>query len=151
MLKFKKFFSTGEETRLDPDMNPVMYDCGPIWKDNEDIINSNEKKIPHENTEDKETMKILFIDDDPIARDMMKRFSDREENVDVTTAEDGSEGLKLAKEVIPDVIIVDLNMPVLDGFQVLHELKGASKQKKAPVIILTSDESKWCEETDSLG
>lgn len=67
---------------------------------------------------------------------------------DVICAHDGSEGLKKAREVNPDLIILDVLLPKMNGYKVSRLLKFDSKFKDIPIIMLTSRESKYHE---SLG
>lgn len=81
-------------------------------------------------------MKILIIDDSRTSRAFI---IDALENQGYTFGEaaDGIEGLKKIEEISPDIIILDLLMPNMNGFEVLEILK--SKRNKVPVIVLTAD------------
>jgi adenylate cyclase len=79
---------------------------------------------------------ILVIDDDETVRDQMRRFLVRE-GCDVVTAKDGTEGLILAQKVKPAFITLDVQMPGLDGWSVLQELKADPELAKIPVVMLT--------------
>ena len=59
----------------------------------------------------------------------------------VVNAYDGEKGLELAQEAAPDLILLDLILPKMDGFSVLEKLKGDEKTKDIPVIVLTNLES----------
>ncbi len=74
---------------------------------------------------------ILVIDDDETVRDHMRRFLVRE-GCDIVTAKDGTEGLTLAREVKPALITLDVQMPGLDGWSVLQELKADPELAKSP-------------------
>jgi CheY-like chemotaxis protein/anti-sigma regulatory factor (Ser/Thr protein kinase) len=81
--------------------------------------------------------KILIIDDDPIIiREMEIIF--KEENYCLTSALTGSEGLLLLNKYVPDLILLDLRMPEMDGFKVLEELQKREDLKDLPVMILTA-------------
>ncbi|WP_330202738.1 hybrid sensor histidine kinase/response regulator [Cyanobacterium sp. DS4] len=81
--------------------------------------------------------KILVIEDEiNIARNI-KQILDLSDFYTIT-AEDGAEGVELAKEEIPDLILCDVMMPNLDGYQVLTELKKDSKTENIPFIFLTA-------------
>lgn len=81
--------------------------------------------------------KVLLIEDEKMLSDMyVSKF--RKEGMDVTTAADGSAGLELAKKVAPDVILLDIIIPRIDGFAVLKELKSDPSTKDIPVILLTN-------------
>jgi CheY-like chemotaxis protein len=79
---------------------------------------------------------VLAVDDDPIVLELMDAVLGPEDFT-VVKAGSGREGLDLARERHPDVIVLDLLMPDLDGFQVLDELKGDPETAHIPIIILT--------------
>ena len=79
---------------------------------------------------------VLVIDDDPAVRDLIQRFLSKE-GFQVITAAGGEEGLRLAIDVHPDVITLDVIMPGLDGWAVLGALKAAPELADIPVIMLT--------------
>jgi DNA-binding response OmpR family regulator len=81
--------------------------------------------------------KILLIDDDPFISDMyILKF--REHGFEIETAKDGKEGLEKIKKYPPDLILLDIVMPAMDGFEVLQELKKEGTIPKAKVILLTN-------------
>jgi GAF domain-containing protein/CheY-like chemotaxis protein len=79
---------------------------------------------------------VLVIDDEGAVRDLMQRFLTRE-GFGVRTAGDGAEGLRLAREIMPDAITLDVMMPGLDGWAVLAALKADPDLADIPVIMLT--------------
>ena len=79
---------------------------------------------------------VLVIDDDAMVLELMKRFLSKE-GYRVVTAKGGKEGLRLARELIPDVITLDVVMSKMDGWAVLSALKGDSDLANTPVIMLT--------------
>jgi CheY-like chemotaxis protein len=80
--------------------------------------------------------KILVIDDDPSVRDLMTRFVGKM-GFDAVPAANGEEGLRLAREIRPQVITLDVVMPGLDGWDVLHRLKEDPDLSSIPVIMVT--------------
>jgi DNA-binding LytR/AlgR family response regulator len=88
-------------------------------------------------------MKILLIEDDKNIRSNIKYVLEAS-NYKVFSAEDGKEGIQLAKEVIPDLVICDILMPVLDGYQVKNELSADPKTASIPFIFLSA-KSKKCD------
>jgi CheY-like chemotaxis protein len=78
----------------------------------------------------------LVIDDDPTQRDLIKRFLSKE-GFSVRTAARGEEGLRLARELRPDAITLDVMMPGMDGWSVLSALKADRALRDIPVIMLT--------------
>ncbi|MFZ5450901.1 MAG: response regulator [Thermodesulfobacteriota bacterium] len=79
---------------------------------------------------------ILVIEDDPGARDLLTRFLTKE-GYRVETASGGQAGLRLARELHPDVITLDVMMPGMDGWTVLSELKADPELADIPVVMLT--------------
>lgn len=77
---------------------------------------------------------ILVIEDDGNIRELLRLYLEQESYA-VETAQDGLEGLRAFKRVHPDLVLLDLMMPVMDGTQVMKELRA---QSKVPVIMLTA-------------
>jgi len=81
--------------------------------------------------------KILIIEDDKFLRELISRkLSDEEFEID--EAVDGEEGLKKIKERKPDLILLDLILPNIDGFEVLSKMKEDPQIAATPVIILSN-------------
>lgn len=80
---------------------------------------------------------ILIVDDDPTIRGLMRHTLERD-GTDLREAADGIEALARIAERRPDVILLDLEMPGLDGFGVLDELRKDSETRSIPVIVLTA-------------
>jgi len=80
--------------------------------------------------------RVLVIDDDPDVRDLMERYLSRE-GFEVTSVNGGQEGIAKVKEFQPDVITLDVLMPVMDGWSVLSELKKDPETAAVPVIMLS--------------
>jgi DNA-binding response OmpR family regulator len=79
---------------------------------------------------------ILAIDDDPTIHDLLKRFLTKQ-GFNVTTATSGAEGLRLAREIAPEAITLDVMMPGMDGWAVLTALKAHPKTANIPVVMMT--------------
>ncbi|KQT83800.1 response regulator [Aurantimonas sp. Leaf443] len=79
---------------------------------------------------------VLAIDDDPNARELVTRFLSRE-GFAVRTASDGVSGLEMARAIRPNVIILDVTMPRMDGWAVLTELKADPVLAGIPVVMIT--------------
>jgi CheY-like chemotaxis protein len=88
--------------------------------------------------------KILLIDDDPDFVEATKLVLESKP-YEVITASDGSEGIAKARKDKPDLIVLDIIMPVKDGFVAAEELKKDPELKKIPVIMLTSFSEKVSE------
>ena len=80
--------------------------------------------------------KLLIVDDDKMLLDMFKEILTHE-GYEVVVASDGEEALAKVKETNPDVILLDLVLPKMNGFEVLKEIRQKYKDKWRPVIILS--------------
>jgi len=83
---------------------------------------------------------ILFIEDEPTLQKTLGRALEQE-GYEVQSALDGQSGLALVKRIKPNLILLDLILPKMDGFAVLKELKKDPDVKEIPVIVLTNLES----------
>jgi len=81
--------------------------------------------------------KILIIEDDDFFRELLRKKL-KSEGFEVAEATDGEKGAKMAKEKAPDLILLDLLMPGIDGFEVLSRIRGESSTASIPVIILSN-------------
>ena len=82
-------------------------------------------------------MNVLLIEDNELNRDMLTRRLERKEFI-VSCAEDGQSGLDMAKNEMPDIILLDLSLPVIDGWNVARQLKADANTKDIPIIALTA-------------
>lgn len=80
---------------------------------------------------------ILIIEDDKFLRELIAQKL-KKENYEIFEAADGEEGLKKAREEKPDLILLDLILPGMDGFEVLSRLKSDSGLINIPVIVLSN-------------
>ena len=83
------------------------------------------------------TAKILVVDDEPDAVELI-RFNLRSAGYDVLTAEDGEEALKKARAAVPDLIVLDIMLPEVDGMEVCKILRRDSATASIPIIMLTA-------------
>ncbi len=81
--------------------------------------------------------KILLVEDNEMNRDMLSRRLTRKGH-DVFIAVDGAEGVSMAIAKVPDLILMDMNLPVLDGWQATQQIKAAPETSTIPVIALTA-------------
>jgi len=81
--------------------------------------------------------RILVVDDEPPIREILK-FQLENAGFDVACAEDGAEGLQMAEEAPPDLVLLDLMIPQMDGYEVCRRLKSGYATRHVPVIILTA-------------
>lgn len=83
--------------------------------------------------------KILIIDDEPLIRKTTALLL-KKSNLKTITAQSGAEGLEMAIKERPDLILLDLVMPGMDGWQVLASLKTDAALAKIPVIVFTAED-----------
>jgi len=81
--------------------------------------------------------RILYVEDNEDNVYMLVRRLERQ-GFEVLVAPDGEQGVAMARKEHPDLILMDLNMPVLDGWEATRRLKGASETQAIPVIALSA-------------
>ncbi|XOF34816.1 MAG: response regulator [Candidatus Electrothrix sp. YB6] len=84
-----------------------------------------------------ESAKILLIDDDILVLSILRHILEYEK-YRVLNAENGKDGLRLAEEEIPDLILLDINLPDIIGFEVCRKLTSQERTRKIPIIFLTA-------------
>lgn len=80
---------------------------------------------------------VLVADDDSLIRELVQ-FRLERSGYAVVTAEDGDEALRLARERLPDLVVLDVMMPGLNGYEVTRSLRAGETTKRIPVILLTA-------------
>lgn len=81
--------------------------------------------------------KILLVEDNELNRDMLSRRLQRQ-GFDVDVARDGRQGLDMARETKPDLILMDMSLPVLSGWEAARTLKADAATRSIPVVALTA-------------
>ncbi len=81
--------------------------------------------------------KILLVEDNEINRDMLSRRLARR-GYQVVIALDGEQGVAMARSEAPDLILMDMSLPVLDGWEAARQLKAAPETRAIPIIALTA-------------
>ena len=81
--------------------------------------------------------KILVVEDNELNRDMLSRRLKRK-GYEVLIAADGAQGVALAQSEAPDLILMDMSLPVLDGWEATRRLKAAPETQSIPIIALTA-------------
>ncbi len=81
--------------------------------------------------------KVLLVEDNELNRDMLSRRLQRR-GYDVIIAVDGQQGVAMAQAEAPDLILMDMSLPLIDGWEAARTLKGAAETKHIPVIALTA-------------
>ena len=88
--------------------------------------------------------KILIIDDEEDFSHFLKMNLENTGRFKVFTAVDGATGVKITQRKKPDVVLLDIMMPGMDGFEVLEKIKGSVKTYEVPVIMLTALDNEEC-------
>ena len=83
------------------------------------------------------TKRILLVEDDEFLAELYATKLNLE-GFEVSLAVDGEKGLKMTGEEMPDLVLLDIILPKMDGFEVLKQLKADAKTKPIPVILLTN-------------
>ncbi|MEM1064095.1 MAG: response regulator [Pseudomonadota bacterium] len=86
------------------------------------------------------SLEVLAVDDSRTMRDML-RLTLTEAGFTTHLAEDGQHGLEVLSEIMPDVIITDINMPRLDGFGFIDAVRAQDKHRALPILVLTTESS----------
>ncbi len=81
--------------------------------------------------------KILIVEDDEMSRDMLSRRLERR-NFKIVTAMDGEQGVTKASSEQPDLILMDMSLPLLNGWDATQQIKATPQTKSIPIIALTS-------------
>jgi CheY-like chemotaxis protein len=81
--------------------------------------------------------KILLVEDDEMNRDMLSRRLERR-GYEVRVAIDGEQGVAMAQAEIPDLILMDMSLPVLDGWEATRRIKTGSETQAIVIIALTA-------------
>jgi two-component system cell cycle response regulator DivK len=81
--------------------------------------------------------KILLVEDNDMNRDMLSRRLERK-GYQVVIAIDGGQGVEMACSETPDLILMDMSLPVMDGWEATRQLKGKPETQSIPIIALTA-------------
>jgi len=81
--------------------------------------------------------RAVYIEDEPEMIDLVRLILARR-HYDVIGANGGREGLDIVRQTLPDVILLDLMMPDIDGWEVYHQLKADESTREIPVIVITA-------------
>jgi len=81
--------------------------------------------------------KLLIVEDNEMNRDMLTRRLERK-GFTTVVAVDGVEGIAMARSEAPDLILMDMSLPVLDGWEATRRLKAAQETRAIPIIALTA-------------
>ncbi len=90
---------------------------------------------------------ILIVDDEPFNVQLLQVWLQKKRGYTTLEATDGKQGVEMARAQKPDIILMDINMPVMDGIEATRILKEDESTKAIPIIVLTSSAMKGDRET----
>ena len=85
-----------------------------------------------------QSKRIIYVEDDPVNAHLMSEIITKLTSYQLIIASTGNEGLKLILEQLPDVVLLDINLPDIDGYEILEEMRAHPQAKKIPVIAMTA-------------
>ena len=80
--------------------------------------------------------KILVVEDIELNRGLLEQLL--EDDYEVVTADDGAAGIEMAEAMVPDLILMDLSLPIIDGWEATRRIKASDRLKDVPVIAVTA-------------
>lgn len=83
------------------------------------------------------TERILLVEDNAMNLDMLKRRLERR-GFEVLVAQDGAEGVRVATEALPRLVLMDISLPVMDGWEATRRLKADPRTAGIPILVLTA-------------
>jgi two-component system cell cycle response regulator DivK len=81
--------------------------------------------------------RILIVEDDEMNRDSLRRLL-RRRGYDILVAVDGAQGVEVARAEIPDLILMDMSLPIIDGWEATRRLKASPETSSTPIVALTA-------------
>jgi PAS domain S-box-containing protein len=85
-----------------------------------------------------QSKRIIYVEDDPVNAHLMSEIINKLTSHQLVIATTGREGLKLILEQMPDVVLLDINLPEMDGYEILEKMRAHPQAKKIPVIAMTA-------------
>jgi two-component system cell cycle response regulator DivK len=89
----------------------------------------------------KDVIKVLYVEDAAVIRDTISRLLEIS-GYEVAYAQNGEEGVEMALSWKPDVVLMDLRMPVMDGFKAINQIKTNPKTSHIPIFVISAWSSK---------
>ena len=81
--------------------------------------------------------KLLLVEDNEVNRDMLSRRLIRH-GFEIEIAIDGAQGIAMAQSIAPDLVLMDMSLPIIDGWEATRQLKASANTRQIPVIALTA-------------
>ena len=85
------------------------------------------------------SFKVLYVEDDSDNRELIRQILRKYSNVELLCAQDGESGVELARDQLPDLILMDINLPGMNGVAAFRELRGEENTASIPVIAMSAD------------
>jgi PAS domain S-box-containing protein len=102
-----------------------------------DVLVQVMQRVIRSNAQEHRGRSVLVIDDDPVVLELMDAVL-RPEGFEILKAADGGQGLQIARERNPALVVLDLLMPEMNGFEVVDEMHGSPKTAGIPIVVLTN-------------
>ena len=80
---------------------------------------------------------VVVVEDDPASADVLQRRL-QANGMKVVVGRDGGEGLALVRQIVPDLVLLDVMLPKIDGFEVLRRIRADARTRSLPVVMVTS-------------
>lgn len=101
-------------------------------------FDEDENEVPCDNHEGSQK-KLLYIEDNPANTRLVEQLLEKRSNIELVCAKDAISGIELAQTLIPDLILLDINLPDMDGFEALHQLSKIEQTYKIPVVAVSAN------------
>lgn len=88
---------------------------------------------------EKRTYSLLYIEDNEANRLLLQLILERKEYLELYAASDGKSGIKTAQEIVPDIILLDISLPDMNGYAVLAALRKDPATENIPVIAISGE------------
>ena len=133
----------GDIAYIEENHEDAMEEYKEILSQLDNVINEKEEEIEPVSEEQEDLPHILVVDDNAMNLRIAGKML--EEKFKVSSAKSGKEALAFLKREIPDLILLDLHMPDMSGFEVIRRLKSKEEYSEIPVIFLTADDEREVE------
>ncbi len=82
---------------------------------------------------------LLYVEDNPANLSLVEQLIERRSDLNLLSATDGLSGLRMAREQLPDLILMDINLPIMSGLEAMRLLKSSAETSHIPIIALTAN------------
>ncbi len=83
--------------------------------------------------------RVLIVEDSPTMRQLLVFALRRLKNVDIVEAQDGMDGLRKISSDCFDLVLIDINMPVMDGLKLIRLIRGEETVREIPIVVITTE------------